>query len=183
VLEQIQVEYLEPLIDLLFEAMMEDGLLPPPPAELVDWMRAHGMSTIAFDVEYVSIAAAAQKALGLTNVRAFLELVAQANGIDPQVLDNVDADVLVQEASRILGINPKIVKSMEVVKALRSGRARQEQAAQAGQAMAVGADAASKLANAPAPAPDNSLGALAPMLAAMGPQAPDVTPGMTNVGP
>jgi hypothetical protein len=183
VLEQIQVEYLEPLIDLLFEAMMEDGLLPPPPAELVDWLRAHGMSSITFDVEYVSIAAAAQKALGLTNVRAFLELIAQANGIDPQVLDNVDADVIVQEASRILGINPKIVKSMDVVKALRAGRARQEQAAQAGQAMAVGADAASKLAKAPAPGPDNTLGALAPMLAAMGPGAPAVEPGLTNVAP
>lgn len=181
VLEQIQVEYLEPLIDLLFEAMMEDGLLPPPPRELVEWMQARGMSSFDFDVEYVSIAAAAQKALGLTNVRAFLEVVAQANGVDPQALDNVDADVIVQEASRILGINPKIVRVMEVVKQLRAARAKQAQAAEAGAAMASAASTGAELAGAPAPNSDNLLGALGPVLQSLGPQAATKVPYPTSV--
>lgn len=181
VLEQIQVEYLEPVIDLLFEAMMEDGLLPPPPRELVEWMQARGMTTFEFDVEYVSIAAAAQKALGLTNVRAFLELVGQAHGVAPEALDNIDADVLVQEAGRILGINPKILKAMEVVKALRAARAKQQQAAEAGAAMAQAASSGAELAKAPAPGEDNLLGALGPVLQAMGPQAATKMPYPTAV--
>jgi hypothetical protein len=183
VLEQIQTEYLEPLIDMLFEAMMEDGLLPPPPRELVEWLQAKGLQAYQFDVEYVSIAAAAQKALGLTNVRAFLEIVAQGMQVDAQALDNVDVDTLVQEAGRILGINPKILKAMDVVKQLRAARAKQQQAADMGAAMATGAKAAKDLGTTPAPASDNMLGALGPVLQAMGPQAAGLMPQTTKLTP
>lgn len=183
VLEQIQTEYLEPLIDLLFEAMMEDGLLPPPPREVVEWMQERGLEVLAFDVEYVSIAAAAQKALGITNVKAFLEIVGLAAGADAQAVDNVDVDVLVDEAARVLGINPKIVRAMPVVDQLRAARSRQQQAAEVGDAAVKAAGAAKNLGTTPAPSADNALGALGPALQALGPGGSTLLPYPTNVAP
>jgi hypothetical protein len=173
VLEQIQCEYLEPLVDLLFDAMLEAGAIPPPPPKVLEALAKRGHQVAIFDVEYVSIAATAQKALGLTSVRAFLEILAQANGVDPSVLDNVDADVLVQEAAKLLGVNPKIVRAMPVVQQLRAARAKQAQAQEAGAAMAQAASAAKDLGTTPAPGSDNALGTA---LQAMGPLASQLLP-------
>jgi hypothetical protein len=173
VLEQIQCEYLEPLIDLLFEGMLDAGAIPPPPQKVFELLAKRGHQIAVFDVEYVSIAAAAQKALGLTNVRSFLEFVAQGAGIDPNAVDLVDVDTIITEAARLLGINPKIVKAMPVVQALRATKARQQQAAESGAAMAQAAGAAKDLGSTPAPSADNALG---PALQAMGPLASQLLP-------
>jgi hypothetical protein len=180
VLEQIQTEFLEPLVEMLFDAMLEAGLIDPPPQELVDAARQKGQGSIVFEVEYVSIAAAAQRALGLTSVRSFLEVVAQGQQFDPQALDNVDVDVLVQDAARILGVNPKIVKAMDVVKQLRAARAQQQHAQEQGQAMLAATQGAKNLGTTPAPSPDNALGNV---LASMGPQASQLLPAPTNQMP
>lgn len=183
VLEQIQCEYLEPLVDMLFEAMLEAGEIPPPPQDVLDLLRKKGRSAAVFDVEYVSIAAAAQKALGLTNVRTFLEFVANGASIDPSAVDLVDVDTLIAEAARLLGINPKIVRAMPVVEQLRAARAKQEQAAEAGQAAVAAAGAAKDLGTTPAPSADNALGSLGTALAAMGPQASQLLPAPTSQMP
>jgi hypothetical protein len=180
VLEQIQCEFLEPVVDQLFDAMLEAGAIPPPPRDVIELLAKKGHGAAVFDVEYVSIAAAAQRALGLTNVRSFLEFVASGAQVDPTAVDLVDVDTLINEAARMLGINPKIVRAMPVVQQLRAARSKQQQAAETGDAMVRAAGATKDLGNTPAPSADNALGTA---LAALGPQASQLLPAPTSQMP
>lgn len=136
VLERLQNELLDPLVDITFTAMMDAGILPPPPPEL------HGAN---INVEFVSMLAQAQKAIGTNAIDRFVNtLFSVANG-KPEVLDKFDSDQWADRYSDMLGVDPSLIVSDDQVQAIRQRRAQAQQAAAQQAAIAQGAQTAHTL--------------------------------------
>jgi hypothetical protein len=124
VLERLTTELLRPAIDLTFDAMLVAGLIPPAPPEL------QGQ---ALDVEFISVLAQAQRAIGTGAVDRFLGNIGVVAQWAPDVRDKVDTDEWADSYADMLGVNPKLLVPNEQVQALREARnaamAAKEQAA------------------------------------------------------
>ena len=125
VLEQLNQDLLDPLIDITFNIMQKQGLIPPPPKEIAG---------TDLKVEYVSIMAQAQKLSGLASVERFTGYVGQVMGADPGILDKVDTDQLIDVFGEAVSIPAGIIRTDEDADKIREDRAKQQQAAQQAQA-------------------------------------------------
>lgn len=137
VLERLHNELLDPLIEQTFARMMESGVLPPPPEEL------QGQ---ALNVEFVSMLAQAQRAVGTNSIDRFVMNLGAVAQVKPEVLDKFDSDKWAEIYSDILGVDPQLIIPDDKVALIRQQR---QQAAQAQQQMAMlqqGADTAKNLA-------------------------------------
>jgi hypothetical protein len=121
VLERLHNEMLDPLIDRTFAMIVRAGLLPPPPQEL------QGSD---IKVEYVSMLAQAQRAVGVTAVDRLLGTVGSVAQFKPDVLDKLDADQMVDEYAEMLGVSPDLIIGDDQVAIIRTSR-QQAQAQQA----------------------------------------------------
>lgn len=136
VLEQLNQDLLDPLIDLTFEFMLKQGLIPPAPPEL---------EGVKLKVEYVSIMAQAQKLIGIGAVERFASFAGNlANGV-PSVLDKIDTDQMVDTYGDLVSVPPGIVRSDEEVAEIREQRQRARQAAEAEEKAVMAAKAARDL--------------------------------------
>ncbi|MCK5236714.1 MAG: phage tail protein, partial [Deltaproteobacteria bacterium] len=120
VLEQLNQDILDPLIDITFNIMLKQGLIPEPPEVL----RGEVLK-----VEYISIMHQAQKLAGLSAIEKLARFTGELAQVNPEVLDKVDFDELVEEYAEIVGVPPKIVLPEEEVDAIRIQRAEAEAAA------------------------------------------------------
>jgi hypothetical protein len=162
VLERMNDELLDPLIDRVFNLMMEQSaprwagllpgnpMLPPPPKELA------GMD---LNVEYVSILAQAQKALGVSGIERAISFAGNLAGIQPDIIDKIDFDQAVDEYTAMLGVPPTIVRSDENVAQMRQARAQAQQQQAAMEQMSAGIQGA-KLLSETDVSGDNALTAL-----------------------
>jgi hypothetical protein len=139
-LQQLNKDLLAPLIERAYQIAMERGALPPPPPELAG---------AALEIDYLSLAAQAQKAAGMGISRAFMGYVAQAAQLAPEALDTIDIDEAIYDAADQLGINPKLVRDAQTVAAIRATRAQAQQAAVAQQQQMEQAKLAQTLATTP----------------------------------
>jgi hypothetical protein len=121
VLEQLNQDLLDPLIDIVFDIHMKQGLIPPPPEEL------QGSD---LKVEYISIMAQAQKMIGIGGVERFTGFVGQLAAVNPQVLDKIDFDQAVDVYADMTSIPPSLVKTDDDVEGVRAERAQAEAQAQ-----------------------------------------------------
>jgi hypothetical protein len=136
VLERLHNELLDPMISMTFERMITAGIVPPPPMEL------QGME---INVEFVSMLAQAQRAIGTNSVDRFVGNLGAIAGMKPEVLDKFDADKWADHYSDMLGVDPELITPDDQVALIRQQRAQAEQAAQQQAMMAQGADTMSKL--------------------------------------
>jgi hypothetical protein len=120
VLEQLNQDLLDPLIDIAFQIMDRQGLIPEPPQELA------GMD---LKVEYISIMAQSQKLIGISSIERFSGFINQIAPVIPQVLDKVDTDQLVDVYGELTSIPPGIVRSDDDVVSMREQRQKQQEAA------------------------------------------------------
>lgn len=145
VLERLNDELLDPIIDRTFNIMMKRGMLPPPPKEI------QGMP---LRVEYISVLAQAQKAMGIGNIERFIGFVGNlaqlqaAAGKQPDAWDKVDVDQTIDEYADGVAVPPTIVRSDDVVQGMRDADAQRAQMAQSAQLATTGADAAKTLSQA-----------------------------------
>lgn len=141
VLEQLNQDLLDPLVEITFETMLKQNLVPPAPPEL------HGMT---LRVEYTSIMAQAQKLLGIAGLERFSGFVGNVRTAteDPSVIDKVDFDTLIDKYGEMTGVPPGIVRDQDKVDAIRQERAKQQQAQQQAEQAAQAADSAKKLSGA-----------------------------------
>lgn len=125
VLDRVHNEMLHPSIDIAFEHMADAGLIPEAPEEI------QGMN---LTVEFISILAQAQKAIGSNATDRFMANVTAISEVKPEVLDKVNFDKWVDNYADMLGIDNELIVPEEDVDALRQARAAmQAQAAQAEQ--------------------------------------------------
>jgi len=126
VLERLQTELLAPLVDIVFDRMMETGILPPPPKEL------EGMD---IDIEFISSLAQAQRAVAAAGVDRLLGTVGQISALWPEARHKIDAMQVIDDYADMYGVNPKIIVpddvAGEAVAAEQKAKAAQQAAANA----------------------------------------------------
>jgi hypothetical protein len=124
VLERLHNELLNPLIDITFDRMILAGVIPPPPAEL------QGMD---LNVEFVSMLAQAQRAIGTNAVDRFVGNLGAIARMKPDILDKFDSDQWADVYADMLGVDPSLIVADKEVAMLRQARnqamAAKEQAA------------------------------------------------------
>lgn len=142
VVERVNDELLDPIIDRTFDILVRksrpywegvlngEPLIPPPPEELAE---------VDLKVEFISVLAQAQKAVGLAAMDNLFGFVASVAQFNPAVLDKVDFDQAVDERADMLGVSPRIVVPDDKVAEMREAKAQQAaqaNAMQQGMAMA-----------------------------------------------
>ena len=147
VLERLHTELLDPIIDRTFNILNRAGVLPPPPPELV------GRD---MDVEYVSVLAQAQRMVATSGIERVVNFAGQAAAIWPEVRHKIDPVQALDEYSKSIGVDPRIVRSDDDVQDSIAAEAEAQQMAQA-QEMAHGAAETAKLASETDTSGDNAL--------------------------
>lgn len=137
VLERLHNELLDPLIEMTFSRMLEAGIVPPPPEEL------QGQD---LNVEFVSMLAQAQRAVGTNSVDRFVGNLGVVAQYKPDVLDKFDADQWADAYSDMLGVDPTLIVPADGVALIRKQRADAAAAQQQMAMMQQGADTAKNLA-------------------------------------
>lgn len=124
-LMRLDHELLDPLVDRCSSILLRRGLLPTPPREI------QGQE---IRVEYQSVLAQAQRAMGITSLHSLVSFTATlaqmqlAAGRPADVLDKLDMDQAVDDFHQRAGTRPEVVRSDEKVAELREGRAKEQQA-------------------------------------------------------
>lgn len=118
---KLQSELLDRLIDIVFSIMMEVGMIPEAPAEL---------QGLPLRVEYVSVLAQAQKAVGVTAMEQVAAMIGNLGAVVPEVMDKLDADAYVDNYADFVGSPANIIRDRDTVTQIRQERARAMQAQQ-----------------------------------------------------
>lgn len=140
VLWQFNEDVLDPLIERAFNVMMRKGLLPEAPPELAG---------VELKIEYISIMAQAQKAVGIAAIERFAGFVNQIAQTAPEILDSVDDQELIEQYADATGVPPKILRAPEAVQQIRQARAQAAAKQQQAENAPLLAGAAKDLAQAP----------------------------------
>lgn len=121
VLEQLNQDLLDPLIDITFNMMVRQNLVPPAPPEI---------SGMPLKVQYISVMAQAQKLVGISGVERFINFVGNIGKIQPEAYDMVNLDHIIENYAEMTSVPPGGVRTIEEAQALRQQR-QQAQAKQA----------------------------------------------------
>ena len=142
VLDRLRSELFQPLIVRVSGVMHRQGLLALAP----DFMQGESI-----EIEFVSILAQAQKQAGISAIQQIVGFVGEMAQLSPSALDKLDTDEAIDEIAGMLGIPPRLIRSDDVVEALREQREQQMQQQQVMEAMQQGAgiakDGASAMAS------------------------------------
>lgn len=133
-LGRLQHELLEPVIVRTFNILARAGRLGEVPAALAQ--------APDYTVEYVSVLARAQQLAQLRGLQTFLLSAKELANIDPEVLDNIDADKSLQEIRQLSGVGVKLLRSEEEVRRRRAERRQAQETAMKLQMLQAGAEVA-----------------------------------------
>ena len=147
VIERLHNELLDPLIDVTFSHMVSAGLIPPSPPEL------QGMD---LSVEFVSMLAQAQRAIGTNSVDRFVGNLGQIATFKPDVLDKFDSDQWADIYSEMLGVDPSLIIADKNVAVIRDARAKAQAAQAQAAAMQQNSQTVKNMAQAPTGSGDKS---------------------------
>lgn len=103
---RLQTEFLAPLVNRVFNIMLRNGELPPPPEELAG-------QTIK--VQYVSSISRAQRQTDADAVREAFAYIAPFAQVKPEIMRNFDFDQMARDTQVIFGFSPKYLKSPEAI--------------------------------------------------------------------
>jgi len=121
VLQRVNTEYLDPMIDDLFNMALKSGTLPPPPEAL---------QGAEIKVKYVSLLAQAQEAVAASSIERTVSFAGNMAAVAPDILDNINTDEALRQYSDILGNGPELIREPAVVAQIRAERLKAQQQAQ-----------------------------------------------------
>jgi hypothetical protein len=104
VLENLNTDFLDILIDIMFSYLEKQGKLTEPPEELLE---------AEIKVEYISIMAQAQKSLGLASMDRLFGMVANLAQIDPNAVKKINTMEFINEFAESVGTPQRIIRSNE----------------------------------------------------------------------
>ena len=145
VLQRLNIELLDPLLDDVFNFALEAGLLPEPPAALLE---------TDLKIEYISLLAQAQQAVGATALERTLGFAGNLSGVFPEVSDVLDADFAVRQYAEIMGNDPELTIDEGAVAEKREARQAQMAQQQAAEQGAAAAQSAKVLSEADTQSPN-----------------------------
>ena len=136
VLNNLDEEMLGPVIELTYEIMSENGLLPEAPPDI---------EGAEIKVKYISIMAQAQRGLGLQSIERMIGFVGNASAVAPGIVDIIDWDEAGREAAEMGGIPAKLINDEDTVAQIRQDKQAQANNQIAMEAAASAADTSKKL--------------------------------------
>lgn len=119
-LGRLQSEFLNPMVERSFYAMMRGNALPPMP----DVLQELGGD---LDIEYVGPLARSQKMDEVTGIQRMVDAIMQLAQVSPEVLDIVDVDQAGRTISDRLGAPADVMRGIEQVTEIRQQRHAQQQ--------------------------------------------------------
>ncbi|HHN8389732.1 portal protein [Morganella morganii] len=140
VLQRLDSELLDKLINRTFSVMAENNLLPVPPDE---------MQGMQLKVEYISVMAQAQKAIGVSSIERFIGFTSGIGQFKPDALDKINVDETIDAYAASIGVPPSVVATNEQVAQIRERRAQQQAMAQQMQMAQAAVGGAQALGNTP----------------------------------
>lgn len=114
--EAIEFYVISPLFDILYHIIQKQGLLEPP----------ESMIGKQVGVKVVSLLARAQLLSEFTPIENFTTFAQILASMNPNSLDKIDFDQVVDVAQRLFGVDSGVVRSDEDVEELRNMRAQVE---------------------------------------------------------
>lgn len=136
VLERFENEALDPAIKRIFSIMARKGLLPEAPAR---------MTEANIEIQYSSILATAQSAVGAAPWERLMQMVGGLAGVYPAIIDIPNVEDGIRDYARDIGVPMKNVNTKEAVQALSAERQKQTASREALASGAVLADSAKTL--------------------------------------
>ena len=129
-----------PLIRIVFEQLWRGGGLPPVPDELAGQ---------GIEIEYVSVLAQAQKAIGANTMDRFTSFVGMIGAVKPEAWDTYNTDGAIERYSDKLGIDPDLIVPGRERALIRQARAQQQAMEKNTMLLAEAAKGMSALGNTP----------------------------------
>jgi hypothetical protein len=163
VLERLHNELLDPLVDITFNRMITSGAVPPPPPELM------GMD---LNVEFVSMLAQAQRAIGTNAVDRFVGNLGQIATMKPDILDKFDSDQWADIYADMLGVDPSLIVADKDVAMVRQARNQAMAAKEQAAVLQQQSQTAKNLAQAPTAGEPNALTDVMNMFSGYGSPSP-----------
>lgn len=115
VLESLDHELLQPIIEATYAYMQEADILPDAPNSIAEQ---------PLRVEYISLLAQAQKAIGVGAIERTIGFAGTLAQIKPSVIDMIDEDQMMREFADYIGGPPGILHSPDEVEELRQAKAQ-----------------------------------------------------------
>ena len=122
VLERLHGEFLDRMIDRVFNQAVKADILPLPPEVL---------QGSPLRVRFISTLAMAQRSVVVNDLERFVNFGGIIGQVSPGALDKIDSEKIIDEWSKATGLPPKVVNSDEEVAAMRQQRQEDQAAAQA----------------------------------------------------
>jgi hypothetical protein len=121
VLTRLNTDLLDRLVDAAFAILLESNRFPAPPEILLGQ---------PLNVQYVSILHTEQQSVSrLGSMIRLCDFIAMIAPASPDCVDKIDADQAIDEASQVLAVPARIIRSDTDVAKIREARAAQQQAA------------------------------------------------------
>lgn len=121
VLESLDHELLQPLIEGCFAFMQDADILPPAPDDIVG---------APIKVEYVSLLAQAQKAVGVGAIERTVGFAGSMAQLDPEAISMLNTEAIIREFADQVGPPPGMLRSPEEMEARRKASQQAAQQAQ-----------------------------------------------------
>lgn len=143
VVDRLNQDLLDPLIEITFEIMQAQRMIPPPPPS---------MSKMPLKVEYVSIMHQAQKALAAAGLERLWSMVSQIKTAEPdhpEATDKFNPDEFIDHYADALTVPPGIIRDDEDVDKIRMQRQQAQEQQQKMAQMEQASKATKNLATSP----------------------------------
>jgi len=140
VLERTNDELLDPLVDRVFQMMLDNGLVETPPDEL---------QGVELKVEYISVMAQAQKLVGVTQIDRFVQSTLPMVEFFPEIRRKININKIVDNYSELLGGDPGMVVPTDEAERAQSADQQAQQAMAAAESAGTMAKGARDLSQAP----------------------------------
>lgn len=134
-------EHTQPMMIRLFGLWAELGMLPPPPEEAIVQVGPRMVQIPDPVVSMKGRLALALDALSLRSADAQVQKVLAVAPAVPDIVDTINWDFYATEGARLMGCDPKLLRSPEEIAQAREARAQAQQAAQMAAMMKDGSQA------------------------------------------
>ena len=122
VVERLQSEFLNHVIERIYNILYRNHVFPPLPDDVAELMNGQEIK-----IEYLSPLAQAQKMSGLTAIEQGIAFVGQVAQLDPNVLQRVDLSDAVAKYLDRVGVPATMVRSEDEYKEIMQQQAEQQQ--------------------------------------------------------
>lgn len=139
ILHKLTEELHDPLVENQFYIMLENGLFPEPPAEL------EGQE---LKIQYISILAQAQRAVGITSIERVLGYVMNASQVYPEAKHYFSVGESIKQVADMEGIPSKIIPEDAEIEAAMEQEAQQQNMMMSNEMANQAADTTKKLSGA-----------------------------------